>query len=145
METNLYTEIKYVFLIVEDNQIDQFVMTRLFKKKLDITEINIVNNGKEGIQWICDNRKKIKENLIILLDIQMPIMNGTQFLVEYEKLDDDLKRETQIFMLSSSLDTDEIKRLKGNPHVIDFLSKPLCIEEFGKRIYTNFQKKDSIR
>jgi CheY-like chemotaxis protein len=145
METNLYTEIKYVFLVVEDNQIDQFVMTRLFKKKLDITEINVVNNGEEGIQWICDNRKIIKENLIILLDIQMPIMNGAQFLLEYEKLDNDLKRETQIFMLSSSLDSDEIKRLKDNPYVTDFLSKPLCVEEFGKRIYANFQKKDSIR
>jgi CheY-like chemotaxis protein len=138
METKLYTETKYVFLMVEDNQIDQFIMMQLFKKKLNVSEINIANNGEEGIQWICDNRMKIKERLIVLLDIQMPIMNGAQFLLEYEKLDDELKRETQIFMLSSSLDTDEIKRLKDNIYVTDFLSKPLCIEEFGKKIYANF-------
>lgn len=127
-----------MFLMIEDNQIDQFIMTQLFKKILNVSDINIANNGKEGIQWVCDNRKKINEALIILLDIQMPIMNGAQFLFEYEKLEDELKRETQIFMLSSSLDTDEIKRLKDNIYVTDFLNKPICVKEFSKRIYANF-------
>lgn len=89
-------ETKYAFLVIEDNQIDQFIATQLFKKKLDVTEINIANNGKEGLKWVCDNRKNIIKPLIILLDIQMPIMNGSQFLLEYEKLEDDLKTETQI-------------------------------------------------
>jgi CheY-like chemotaxis protein len=133
-------EAKYVFLVIEDNQIDQFIMIKLFKKILDVSEINIANNGKEGIQWVCDNRKKINEPLIILLDIQMPIMNGAQFLLEYEKLEDELKRETQIFMLSSSLDTNEIKCLKDNIYVTDFLNKPICVKEFSERIYTDFEK-----
>jgi CheY-like chemotaxis protein len=128
-------ETKYVFLVIEDNQIDQIIMRQLCKKVLDVSEINIANNGKEGIQWVLDNRKKNNEPLIILLDIQMPIMNGTQFLLEYEKLEDELKRETQIFILSSSLDTDEIKRLKDNIYITDFLNKPLCVKEFSKRIY----------
>jgi CheY-like chemotaxis protein len=131
-------ETKYVFLVIDDNQIDQFIMTQLFKKMLDVSEINIANNGKEGIQWVCDNRKKNSKPLIILLDIQMPIMNGTQFLVEYEKLEDEFKKETQIFMLSSSLDADEIKHLKDNIHVTDFLNKPICVKEFSKRIYSDF-------
>ncbi|MDR6845688.1 response regulator [Flavobacterium granuli] len=131
METN------YAFLVIEDNQIDQFITKQLFKKILDISEINIVNNGKEGIKWVCENRKIINESLIILLDIQMPIMNGSQFLLEYEKLEDELKRRTQIFMLSSSLDTDEIENLKSNVYVTDFLNKPICVKEFGKRIYSN--------
>jgi CheY-like chemotaxis protein len=131
-------ETKYIFLVIEDNQIDQIIMRQLCKKVLDVSEIYIANNGKEGIQWVCDNRKKNNKPLIILLDIQMPIMNGTQFLVEYEKLEDELKKETQIFMLSSSLDADEIKHLKGNIYVTDFLNKPICVKEFSKRIYTDF-------
>lgn len=125
---------KPVFLVIEDNQIDQFIMTQLFYKVLNVSEINIANNGKEGIQWICDNRKVIEGPLIILLDIQMPIMNGLQFLFEYEKLVDDLKRDTQIFMLSSSLDIDEIKMLKDNKYVTDFLSKPISVNDFSKRL-----------
>lgn len=129
-------ETKYTFLVIEDNQIDQFIMAQMFKKLLDVSEINIANNGKEGIKWICENRKKIKENLIVLLDIQMPIMNGFQFLIEYEKLEEELKRETQIFILSSSLDIDEIQELKGNPYVTDFLSKPICLKGFSERIFS---------
>lgn len=131
-------ETKYAFLVIDDNQIDQLITKQLFKKILDVSEINIANNGKEGIKWVCDNRKKINESLIIILDIQMPIMNGYQFLFEYEKLEMELKRETQIFMLSSSLDMDEIRYLKSNAHVTDFLSKPICVQEFGKRIYSDF-------
>lgn len=127
-------ETKPVFLVVDDNQIDQFIMTQLFKKVLNVTEINIANNGKEGIQWVCDNRRKINEPLVILLDIQMPIMSGLEFLIEYDKLDNDLKRETQIFILSSSLDIDEIQLLKKNKYVIDFLSKPISVNEFNNKL-----------
>lgn len=133
-------ETKYVFLVIEDNQIDQFIITQLFRKKLDVSEINIANNGKEGIEWIGTNRKKIEEPLVIFLDIQMPVMNGIQFLLEYEKLDDELKRATQIFMLSSSLNTDEIKHFKDNIYVTDFLNKPIHVEELSEKIYANFQK-----
>jgi len=125
-------ETKYAFLLIEDNRIDQFIAQKLLKKMDYVFRINIANNGKEGLEWLCDNRKKINEPLIILLDIRMPIMNGSQFLIEYEKLEDDQKRETQIFMLSSSLDDDEIKHLKNNVNVTDFLSKPLSIYEFNK-------------
>lgn len=125
---------KPVFLVVDDNQIDQFIMVQLFKKVLNITEINITNNGDEGIKWICANRIKTDKPLIILLDIQMPIMNGFKFLLEYDKLEEELKTDTQIFILSSSLDSDEIKELKDNQYVTDFLSKPISINEFSERL-----------
>lgn len=134
-------ETKYAFLVIDDNLIDQFITTQLFKKMLDISEINVTNNGKEGIKWLCENRKKISEPLIILLDIQMPIMNGYQFLTEYGKLADELKRETQIFMVTSSLDTDDIKYLKEHVYVTDFLNKPISVKDFSKRIYSNCSSK----
>ncbi|MGQ7944286.1 response regulator [Flavobacterium sp. WC2509] len=122
-------ETKYTFLLIEDNRIDQFIGKKMLENLNCASEINISNNGKEGLEWLCRNRKEINEPLIILLDIQMPIMNGTQFLVEYDKLEDELKRKTQIFILSSSLDDDEIERLKNNVHVTEFLSKPLICSD----------------
>ncbi len=124
METN------YIFLLIEDNVIDQLVTKQLFKKVLDIDNINIVNNGKEGIQWLYNNRSHFNHPLIILLDIQMPEMNGIKFLSEYDTLPEELKRETQIFMLTSSLDTEEIKRIESNNYVTGFLSKPFPAKEF---------------
>jgi CheY-like chemotaxis protein len=131
-------EIDSIFLLIEDNVIDQIVTTQLLKKKLGIPEVNIANNGKEGIQWLHNNRNRFNQSLIILLDIQMPEMNGFEFLHEYEKLPQELKRETQLFMLSSTLDSNEIKRAKDNSHVIKLLSKPLPVKELEMMIVAEY-------
>jgi CheY-like chemotaxis protein len=127
-------ESNYIFLIIDDNAIDQIIAAQLLKKVLGATKINIANDGNEGIQWINTHRTRFSESLIILLDIKMPEMDGFEFLVEYEALAEELKKETQIFMLSSTLDPDDIKRAKSNPYVKSLLSKPLPIQEFREMI-----------
>ncbi|MBJ2126184.1 response regulator [Flavobacterium sp. IB48] len=114
------------FVIIEDNLIDQFVTKKLLKKGLDINPVCIANNGKEGIDWLIKNQTT--NPLIILLDIQMPIMNGFEFLEEFDKLPEDVKARTEIFVLSSTLDTDEIKKVKANKYVSDFWNKPFRLE-----------------
>lgn len=128
-------ELKPIFLLIEDNLIDQLVIRQLIRKSLDI-EVNITNNGREGLQWLYSHQD-LNQSLIILLDIQMPIMNGFDFLEEYDKLSEEFKKEIQIYVLSSTLDPDEIKRIKNNHYVTDFLNKPLPIEAFKKIIHFN--------
>jgi CheY-like chemotaxis protein len=129
----------YVFLVIDDNVIDQLVTKQLLKKVMDIdaSSVNIANNGLEAIQWLFDYRNQLEQSLIILLDIQMPEMNGFEFLQKYEILPEELKRDTQIYMLTSSLNDDEINRLKNNPYVNGFLSKPFPVGEFAKMIYSD--------
>lgn len=121
-------EFKEKILLIEDNLIDQLVVKQLLKKVLKIDQIAIADNGKEGIQWIIENKKK--QPLIILLDIQMPIMDGFEFLEAYDKLKNEFKKDTQIYVLSSTLDSDEIDRINGNNYITGFLNKPFPIEEF---------------
>lgn len=121
-------ESKPTFLLIEDNLIDQLIIKQLFRKVLNIDQIVIANNGREGLQWINGNKKQ--QSLIILLDIQMPIMNGFEFLDEFDKLSTETKKETQIYVLSSTLDSDEILRIKENNYVSGFLNKPFPIQEF---------------
>ena len=66
----------------------------------------------------------------------MPEMNGLEFLQKYENLPKYLQLETQIYMLTSSLNIDEINQLKDNCKVTGFLSKPFPAE-FGKMIYSD--------
>lgn len=117
---------KSQFIIIEDNLIDQFVTKKLLKKGLDINPVYIANNGKEGMNWILKNQ--IQNPLIILLDIQMPIMNGFEFLEEFDRLPEDVKEKIEIFVLSSTLDSDEIKKVKENKYVSDFWNKPFRLE-----------------
>ncbi|MDR7372735.1 response regulator [Flavobacterium aquidurense] len=129
-------ESKYTFLLIEDNLIDQLVIKQLFKKVLSIEEIHVANNGKEGIEWL-ENNGKMYQSIIILLDVQMPVMNGFDFLNKYAELDNDLKKDNQIFVLSSTLDSDEIQRISESRYVTDFLGKPFPIEEFRNKIFPN--------
>lgn len=126
---------KPTFLLVEDNLIDQIVIKQLLKKNFDIIEINITNNGMEAIQWL-NNNQNLNQSVVILTDIQMPIMNGFEFLNAYEGLSEQFKKTIQIYVLSSTLDLDEIKRIKENNYVDGFLNKPLQIEEFKNQLNT---------
>jgi len=122
---------KPIFLIIEDNLIDQLVITQLLKKVLEIEQIIIANNGKEGIEWLTTQKKN--QSLIILLDIQMPIMNGFEFLDAFEKLNKEIRKEIQIYVLSSTLDPDELEHISKNDNVTGFLNKPFPIEEFKRK------------
>jgi CheY-like chemotaxis protein len=121
-------------LLIEDNLIDQLVIKQLFKKVLLIDEVNIVNNGQEGLQWIYNNKDNYK-SLIIILDIMMPIMNGFEFLNAYDQFSSEIKKDNQIYVLSSTLDQDEIKEIKGNKYVCKLLGKPFPIEEFKNTLH----------
>lgn len=119
-------QFKPQFVIIEDNLIDQFITKKLLKKGLDVNPVFIANNGKEGIEWLLKNPNH--NSLVILLDIQMPIMNGFEFLDEFSRLAEDVKERIEIFVLSSTLDSDEIRKAKENKYVSDFWSKPFRLD-----------------
>ncbi len=126
---------KYIFLLIEDNAIDQIVTSKLLKSIDGVKEVNIVNNGKEGIQWLSSHPLAEKESLIILTDIKMPEMDGFGFLEAFEKLDTGLQKQTQIYILSSTLNADEITRGNNNRYVKKMLSKPFPYKEFSQLLY----------
>lgn len=124
-------QLKPVFLVIEDNLIDQLVITQLLKKVLEIEQIIIANNGQEGIEWLTTQKKN--QPIIILLDIQMPIMNGFEFLNAFHELNKEIKKEIEIYVLSSTLDPDELEHINKNNYVTGFLNKPFPIEEFKRK------------
>lgn len=130
-------EFNSTILLIEDNLIDQLVTKQLLKKVLDINQVFIANNGLEGLQWIIKN-KKPQQKLVILLDIQMPVMNGFEFLDIFQTLNAEIKKETQIYVVSSTLDSDEIEQIRENEFVRDFLNKPIPIEELKKQFLNSF-------
>ncbi|MBP8066883.1 MAG: response regulator [Flavobacterium sp.] len=120
-------------LLIEDNIIDQLVTTKLLKKTLGDLDISVVNNGREGIEWLHEHEKDY-HSLIILLDIKMPVMDGFEFLSRYDSLSEDVKSATEIFMLSSTLDATDIKKANENNYVKKLFSKPLPVLQFKEMI-----------
>jgi CheY-like chemotaxis protein len=65
---------------------------------------------------------------IIFLDIRMPIVNGWEFLDEFEQMDREYYRDTVVYMLTSSSEQSDINRAKNYRHVEDYIVKPLTLD-----------------
>ncbi|MDB4903956.1 MAG: response regulator of RpoS [Mucilaginibacter sp.] len=118
-------------LLVDDDEINNFISIKLIKKALLNTDIIACLNGKYAIDQLVDTQKKDPSKLpdYILLDINMPIMNGWEFLDEYKRLNIDPLGKTKIFIISSSVFSNDINKARSYPLVKDFISKPLNVDK----------------
>lgn len=118
-------------LLVDDDEINNFISIKLIKKALVNSDITACLNGKFAIDQLVKIRDTDPEELpdYILLDINMPIMNGWEFLEEYKRLRLDQAGKTRIYIISSSVFSNDINKAKSYSLVKDFVSKPLNIEK----------------
>jgi CheY-like chemotaxis protein len=117
-------------LIIDDDEINNFIAAKLIDKIPPRARVSTCLNGQEGINYITsrlNNQKDLPD--IIFLDINMPIMNGWEFLEEYAALTHQISKKIVINMLSSSVYNDDISKSKTYPTVNRFISKPLTIEK----------------
>jgi len=118
-------------LLVDDDEINNFISIKLIKKALLTTEIMACLNGKFAIDQLVEIQRKDPSKLpdYILLDINMPIMNGWEFLDEYKRLNIDPLGKSKIFIISSSVFSNDINKARSYPLVHSFISKPLSVEK----------------
>jgi CheY-like chemotaxis protein len=118
-------------LLIDDDEINNFISIKLIKKALLNTEIVACLNGKFAIDQLADIQKKDPSKMpdYILLDINMPIMNGWEFLEEFKRRNIDPQGKSKIYIISSSVFSNDINKAKSYPLVKDFISKPLNVEK----------------
>ena len=108
-------------LLIDDNYIDNFVTSRLLENSKFADNVIIRQSSAEAIEALRDGTVTPD---VIFLDLRMPVMDGFEFLQEYDKLDI-AKDGVKIFMLSSSLDPTDLRRSLANKYITQFLHKPL--------------------
>ena len=108
-------------LLIDDNYIDNFVTSRLLENSKFANTVVIHQSSSEAIEAL---RNGTITPDVIFLDLRMPVMDGFEFLQEYDKLDI-VKDGVKIFMLSSSLDPTDLRRSVDNKYITQFLHKPL--------------------
>jgi CheY-like chemotaxis protein len=118
-------------LLIDDDEINNFISIKLIKKALLNTEITACLNGKLAIEQLADIQKNDPDKLpdYILLDINMPIMNGWEFLDEYKRLNIDPLGQSRIFIISSSVFSNDINKARSYQLVQNFISKPLNVDK----------------
>ena len=128
-------------LLVDDDEINNFISIKLIKKALLNTEIMACLNGKFAIDQLVDIQRRDPEKMpdYILLDINMPIMNGWEFLDEYKRLNIDPLGKSKIYIISSSVFSNDINKARSYPLVKSFISKPLSVEKIKEMFETEKQ------
>lgn len=126
-------------LLIDDNDVDLKINSKLIKISNLFDEIVSCQSAEEGLTYL--NRHLSEEQKLpdfILLDIQMPDMDGFDFLEYYKKLPKQLTEKCLIAMLSSTLDFGDIKKAEASQHVVKLLKKPLHpgeLEELLKKYF----------
>jgi CheY-like chemotaxis protein len=113
-------------LLVDDDPATNFLHTKAIKGADCTEEIATAENGEDAISYL---EQRAAQNLpvpeLILLDINMPIMNGWDFLLAYQELPQTQKELSKIVMLTTSMNPDDEKRAKTFPEIKEFNFKPL--------------------
>ena len=129
--------LNYVLLIDDDDD-DNYFHERAIKKVDSSIEVVIKNSAKSALQHI--EEKSNENNLpgLIFLDINMPGMNGWEFLAQYSKFDESVHSKTIIIMLTTSDDLKDKAKAKEWAFVSDFINKPLNKQQLEDILATYF-------
>ncbi len=115
-------------LVIDDNETDQFLFKISIKKLGNNINMLSAYDGKEAIEII---ESKISSLDFIFLDLNMPGMNGFEFLEIYENMNN---RIAKVFVISSSIDLEDEKKVRSYTCVLDYLSKPINNEKLQELV-----------
>ncbi len=123
-------------LLVEDDEVDVMNVQRAFKKNNITNPLYIANNGLEGLAILRGNGDLLampRERRLILLDLNMPKMNGIEFLREL-RVDAELKQIPVVVLTTSNEDKDKVEAY--NLNVAGYILKPVTFSNFVQTMAT---------
>ncbi|GGD19856.1 response regulator [Hyunsoonleella pacifica] len=118
--------------IIDDDSIYINLLKKIIQTKKLCSDLIIFNNGQQSINYFEDKLRDSEYNNIpeiIFLDLNMPIMDGWEFLKKFKLIKNKLKKEVSLYVVSSSINPADISKAKSFPEVYDYLSKPVHIKD----------------
>ena len=112
--------------VIDDDPIYQIIVNKIIKKSELFLSVSNFKNGKELIDALKDVLDdKITFPNVILLDINMPVMDGWEFMEEMVLLKPQMRQSIQIYIVSSSIALEDKNKAKKYTDIIAYLSKPV--------------------
>ena len=122
------------FILIDDDPMNNLICKLTIEMTLGQTEVKAFVNPENGLEYIQSefSNPDSDESALLLLDINMPIMSGWEFLEMFDNLNFEVKERIKICILSSSIDERDKERSYANKNVLEFLIKPLTDKDIQR-------------
>jgi len=114
-------------LLIDDDEINNMICTKIISKNDFATNVVACSSARQGLKYLQDALTDGAKPLptVIFLDINMPVMNGWDFLDQYKQMPGLADKGIVLIMLSSSSSANDLSRAHSYPQVSDYITKPL--------------------
>jgi CheY-like chemotaxis protein len=133
------------FIIIDDTELDHFIARKMITNANRDFKVKSFLDAQQALDYIVtDEHDSVIKVILIFLDIYMPLMNGFEFVEEFEKLDQAIQDKYYIVALTSSIEVSDINRISSYPVVREKITKPLMADDIRvliNRIADNFNLK----
>ena len=113
---------KYKLLLIEDDEIFTFLLKKAMQKTGMPSATGVFINGLEALEYL-KKEYCLEDNFVLFLDLNMPVMNGWQFLETLHHVAQ--PKNCMVFILTSSNYQKDLHKLEENPFVLATVSKPI--------------------
>lgn len=121
--------------IIDDDKIYVNLVKKIIEIKKLSEDLLIYKNGKEALDYFKNSLENISSDKIpdiIFLDLNMPVMDGWEFLNQFVKIKNSFTKKISLYVVSSSIDPSDLERAKSFNLVTDYLIKPIELKKFEK-------------
>ena len=111
------------YIIIDDNEIDIYIAKKMIELSFPNANIITFNNGTDALEMV--KITKFDVPAIMLVDINMPIMIGFQFMEQFEKLSSEIQKNFIPYFLTSSINESDMSIAKSFKSIKKYINKPL--------------------
>lgn len=124
--------------LIEDDDVIVYLTQKLIRESNEVELLNVLKNGRKALDYFIEN--SASPDLLpdlIFLDLSMPILDGWQFLEEFDRIRSTIKKPIQLYITTSSISPKDLTKAEDYSFISDFVIKPISLENFNRIIGKN--------